>query len=181
MRGSLFLIILFLLITYPVLAEKLPYQKIQRTIEQKGYSSALKLACQLPEEEKFYLSGILEERLGNYNGAINFFQKYLEKTKLLSDYCLFHIANNYYWQENFPEAILYYQKAEPYFSKKSRYGHQILQHLAESYEKTDCFEKAVKIYQKLGNNEALKQLKSLQKYLSPEEKFSIGKDIFCRS
>jgi len=186
MRDSLFLLALFLLLACPVLAEELPYQKIQRTIEEKNYLSAFKLARQLPEEEKLYLSGILGEKLGRYKEAIEFFRKYLEKSELLNDYCLFHIANNYYWQKNFPEAIFYYRKAEPYFSKRSRYGRQILQRLAESYKKTDCFEKAVKIYQKLGNNEALKQLKSLQKYLSPEEKFSLavkvhylrGKDLF---
>ncbi len=188
MRDSLFLLFfipLFLIIN-PILAEELPYQKIQRTIEEKNYLSALKLANQLPEEEKVYLSGILEEKLGNYKQAIEFFQKYQKQSKLLSDYCFFHIANNYYSLGNFPEAILHYQKAESYFSKKSRYGHRILQRLAESYMKTDSFEKAIRIYQKLGNNEALKQLKSLQKYLSPEEKSSLvaklrylrGKNLF---
>ena len=176
MRDSLFLLIL-LLLTCPLLAEEPLYQRIQRAIEEKNYLSALELARQLPEEEKVYLSGILEEKLGRYKEAIEFFQKYLEKTKLLSDYCLFHIANNYYWQKNFPEAIFYYEKAESYFSKKSDYGYQILQHLAESYVKTDCFEKAVKIYRKLGNDKALRQLKSLQKYLSPEEKFSLAAKV----
>ena len=95
MKNSLFplLAVFPLLVAYPILAEEVPYKEIQQFMEERDYTSALELANQLPEEEGFYLSGILKEKLGSYQEAIEFFQKYLEKEKLLADYSLFHLAN----------------------------------------------------------------------------------------
>ena len=67
----LLFVVLFFLIINPILAEGLPYQEIQQAIKKKDHLSALKLARQLPEEEKLYLSGILEEKLGRYKEAID--------------------------------------------------------------------------------------------------------------
>ncbi|MCK4244662.1 MAG: transglycosylase SLT domain-containing protein [Candidatus Omnitrophica bacterium] len=213
MKKSLFpLFVIFpLIVAYSTLAQEAPYKEIQQAIEGKDYISALNLAKALPEEEGLYLSGILKEKLGASKEAIEFFEKYLEKAKLLADYCFLHIANNYYCLGNFLEAGLWYEKAEILFNKKSISYSQILERLAESYEKINYSEEAIKTYQRLGNDKALfhlatlyrelgrkekavetfwrlvknfpnspfsvraiNRLESLQKYLSPEEEFSLA-------
>ena len=172
MRNSLFSLfaVFLLLVAYPILAEEAPYKQIQQAIEERDYVSALELANQLQEEERFYLSGILKEKLGASEEAIDFFQKYSEKSKLLADYCSFHIANNYYRRGNFYQAVLHYEKAETLFNnKKSVSYRQILERLAKSCERMNRFEEAIVSWQKLGNDEALFQLATLYKELGRRE------------
>ncbi len=169
-RLSFTCLVFFFSIAYLFSAEETPYKQIQQAIEEKDYVSALNLAKVLPEEEGLYLSGILKEKSGRFEEAIGFFEKYLEKSKLLTDYCFFHIANNYYSLENFHQASLWYEKAEALFDKKGTYHTQILEHLAKSYEKLNRFEEAIVSWQKLGNDKALFHLSTLYKELGRKEK-----------
>ena len=66
MKKSLFpFLALFLLLVLRrhAAGEEFPYREIQQAVEGKNYSLALKLSEQLPEKERFYLSGVLKEKL----------------------------------------------------------------------------------------------------------------------
>lgn len=174
MKKSLFpFLALFLLLVLRrhAAGEEFPYREIQQAVEGKNYSLALKLSEQLPEKERFYLSGVLKEKLDRYQEAIKSFQKYLEleEPKLLADDALFHIVSDYYYLRNFAQAIFWYEKAEPFF-KKGPLKPRVLRELAKSYEKMNQFQKAIETYQGLEKDEeGLFHLANLYKKLGNKE------------